>query len=393
MLVLGACPSGISPGPVAEVSPSFTFYRHRRIFARMKCLVRLILFATFAAAPLSQARAAFSSLYVFGDTLSSTTNNADPGYHGQRYSNGRVWVEVLAERQGLVYDANKEWSHFNHDSLTPVTNVNTFTAPGDAATALFIVWVNNADFVFGVNNYLPLDDGNIGTWTNVINSSLSNHLAVVQALHAKGARTIIMPNAVDLMQIPLYAAASATNRAFVRARVIQFNNGFTNVLAQAMSSLSNLTIHSPNMFKLLDDVMTQPAAFGLTNALLAGTPIAALDDPALVDKSLNGPGTNHIYWDFLDPSAKFHARIADTIQQSIWPVRISKITALSASNRLDLVNAPIGLNGFADGSTNFIAWTSAQSITTTSAVQSVLVPVSGPRQFYRLRFPFAWSWP
>ena len=359
----------------------------------MKCLVRFILCTAFAAAPLLPARAAFSSLYIFGDSLCTTTNNTYPGYHGQRYSNGRIWTEVLAERQGLAYDTNKEWAYFGHDSPALVTNVNTFIAPGDAATALFVIWVNNADFVYSTYNRGPYNAGNIATWTNAINSSLSNHLSAIQGLHSKGARTLIMPNAVDLTQIPAFAGLAAADRAFIRARVIEFNNGFTNVLAQARASLSNLTLHSPDMFKLLDNVMTQAGAYGLTNAQLGGLPVDALADPTLTDKSLNGPGTNYIYWGDLDPTAKFHARIADTIQQSIWPVSISKITALGGSNRLDLVNAPIGLNGFADGTTNFIAWTSAQTITTTGAVQSVLVPVSSPRQFYRLRFPFAWSWP
>ena len=53
------------------------------------------------------ARAAFTSLYVFGDTVSSTTSNVlsypeSTFYYGQRFSNGRAWVEVLAQRQGLL---------------------------------------------------------------------------------------------------------------------------------------------------------------------------------------------------------------------------------------------------------------------------------------------------
>ena len=41
--------------------------------------------------------AQFTSLYTFGDGVSTTTNG--PGgvyYHGNRFTNGRVWVEVLA---------------------------------------------------------------------------------------------------------------------------------------------------------------------------------------------------------------------------------------------------------------------------------------------------------
>ena len=373
--------------------PSFTFIGFGPHFPGMNFLIRWIVCIVFVASSAVEVRAAFSSLYIFGDTLSTTTNNADPGYYGQRYSNGRVWVEVLAERQGVAYDTNKNWSHYGLDSPTLVNNVTTFVAPGDAVTSLFVIWVNNADFVKAVAAYPPYDSSNLGAWTNAINSFLTNHLVAIQTLHTKGARTIIMPNAVDLTYVPQFASLPSSDRAFIRARVDQFNIGFSNVLNQARLSFTNLTIHSPDMFKLLDNVMAQPASYGLTNALLLGVSTDALTDPTLTDKSLNGPGTNYIFWDFLNPTSKFHERIADTIQQSIWPVLISKITALGASNRLDLINAPIGLGGFADGSTNLTTWNPGQNFSPTGAVHSVFVPASGPRQFYRLRFPFAWSWP
>jgi hypothetical protein len=38
-------------------------------------------------------------------------------------------------------------------------------------------------------------------------------------------------------------------------------------------------------------------------------------------------------------------------------------------------------------------WTSEESITSTNATQTIIVPASGPQQFYRLNLPFAWSWP
>src|SRR5690348_7122990 len=64
------------------------------------------------------AQAAFPSLYVWGDGISTTTSNAFAGslYFGQRLSNGRVWVEVLAQRQGISYDSNKNVSYFGNTS-------------------------------------------------------------------------------------------------------------------------------------------------------------------------------------------------------------------------------------------------------------------------------------
>src|SRR6516225_3223708 len=85
---------------------------------------------------------AFTSLYVFGDALSTTTNNTAGSaqypqeYYGKRYSNGRVWVEVLAQRQGIPVANN--WSYFDDDSASLVNNLQHFTTP-IPPTALVVV--------------------------------------------------------------------------------------------------------------------------------------------------------------------------------------------------------------------------------------------------------------
>jgi hypothetical protein len=79
----------------------------------------------------------------------------------------------------------------------------------------------------------------------------------------------------------------------------------------------------------------------------------------------------------------------------ISPVRISNLTLLNGSNRLDTTNIPIGLNGFVDSRTNPASgsWESVSNFNSVNASQTNFVPASGPQQFYRLRFPFAWTWP
>src|SRR5205823_5446653 len=94
------------------------------------------------------------------------------------------------------------------------------------------------------------------------------------------------------------------------------------------------------------------AAYGLTNALYQGYSIDALEDPSIANLTLNGQGTNYIFWDNQDPTAKLHEIMADVAQQIISPVKIGKLAVSASSNRLDVVNVPIGLNGFVVGSTN-----------------------------------------
>ncbi len=388
-------------------------------------------------------------MYIFGDGVSTTTNYAPSQYYyGYRNSNGRVWVEVLAQRQGLgansITNSNwsnspNNWSYYGDYSLNLITNINNFPTPSDSPTALYVVWVNDADFVNDIATFETSE--NQAQWSAAINQSLSNHWSIINSLYAKGARTIVMPNAVDLTEIPEFDGIMINNpgdRAFIRQQIFNFNSQFAALLNQAVQTLPGLTIYEPDFFGLLDNALTNSAAYGLTNALYDGVPIDALDD--LQNPAINGPGTNFVFWDPTDPSAKFHEIMADTVQQMISPVKLGHLAVLSPNsdavitNQLTLLNVPVGLNGYVDGCTNsgqaqaYWTWTAATNFTSVSTNQSVFVyaaplpPVqlpsgngsiypgapqnnssvgagptntvpSGIEQYYRVRFPLSWNWP
>ncbi len=331
-------------------------------------------------------QAAFTSLYAFGDGVCTTTNGpGGPLYYGNRYSNGRIWLEVLAQRQGLAYEPDKNWSYFGHYSENMVTNVSAFSPPADAKTALFVVWVNDADFVENVER-LGTD---LARWTAAIDQTLTNHYqAITNLYYAKGVRTLVLPNAVDLSEIPYYCRKSPAAKSFIRQRIVEFNFSFSNLLNQARVLLPDLTIYSPDFFALLDDILARSADYGVTNS-----GIDALEDQALAPWALDGPGALYVFWDYLDPTAKVHAIMADAVQQMISPASIVRLTVADASNRLDVANIPVGRNGIVSGSARLSNWTAVQEIVSSNATQAIFVPTAGPRQFYRLVFPAAWSWP
>ncbi len=367
-----------------------------------------------------QVQAAFTSIYIFGDSISATGTNNATGfatnyYYGKRYSNGRTWIEVLAQRQGLGANSitNVNWDYSSNNAsfygqYSPilVTNVSKFVAPANATNCLFVVWVCNADFVGDVTDpnvgdpaNAPQHGTNIVAWTNAINQHLTSHFTAITNLYAKGCRTLIAPNAANVSAVPQFNTSPAAWRAFVRQMIINFNTNYVAMLKQIAANSPGLKIYVPDLFDLLDSALTNAANFGLTNALYSGASIDVIDAYGyglLPNANLNGPGTNYIFWDRSgDPTAKFHGVVADVVQQLISPVRINQITSLNGSNRLDLANVPIGLNGFVDASTNLALtnWTTVANISSTNATQTILVPASGPLQFYRLRFPYAWSWP
>jgi len=376
------------------------------------------------------AQAAFKALYVLGDSLSATADPNAPGgsyYYGQRWSNGRVWVEVLAQRQGLAYNTANNNSYWDHNSTISVTDVKNFAAPTNVANDLFIVWVCNAD-TFDTASALLYNPSY--PYINANMQSQTNHLQIITNLYAKGVRTLIMPNAVDLSKIPAFNAG--TLAPTIHAECVDYNTRFSNTIKQARALCPGLTIYTPDFYTLMNNVLTNAGNYGLTNALSAkGYSIDAYSDPAITALTLNAQGTNFIFWDSHDPTAEFHEVIADVVQQIVSPVQVGQITALNGSNQMVVANMPVGLNGFVDAATNLTQpnWTVVQNITSTSTTQLVFAPQLptttstnvGPAfagggagakpadsgggllggsppnytalEFYRLRFPYAWTWP
>jgi phospholipase/lecithinase/hemolysin len=404
------------------------------LFIRMKTLLRFsigILLLGLIAIPAQ----AFTSLYVFGDALSTTTNNTSTGlaqfYYGKRYSNGRVWVEVLAQRQGIPIANN--WSYFDNDSASLVNNLKSFNSP-IPPTSLVVVWCNCSDiFDLAFNGVTSPSQ-----WATAINQDQANELNAISLLYAKGVRTLIMPSAVDLSEIPgfdLEYTPAYLNT--IHQECIAYNAAFANTLKQARASFPGLTIYEPDFYTLLNNVIANASSYGLTNVLQNGEDIDAVDALGKAANT-NGLGDNYVFWDYLDPTAKFHEVIADTVQQQISPVQLASISVQAQGdssgntiNTLALANTPVGLNGMVDaltytnmqGSTGWITVTNFSSINQNQFVYvsaSPLPPLqvasgSGPispgaggsdssnpgtnfvsngqMRTYRLHFPFIWSWP
>lgn len=276
--------------------------------------VPLLLALMLAFVALPRAFATFSSIYVFGDGVCTTTQSPSPLpaylYDGARYCNGPVWIEKISTLQGVPYDAAKNRSFFNHHSAVLKTSVNNFSAPADAEASLFIVWSNDADFVVFAGDNALWQSNSQSSWDTKINTAISDLTTAINTLYAKGARKIVMPNAANIAAIPLYSGRSNSEKSFFRDRVMQYNTQFQTATTDLMNSKSGLVIYRPDVFSYFEQVIANPGSYGFTNASSAATVVES-------DKSFTGPGANYVFWDYWHPTTKFQDLLANFVNQSI----------------------------------------------------------------------------
>jgi GDSL-like Lipase/Acylhydrolase len=339
--------------------------------------------------------AGFSSVYVFGDGVCNTTvtPSGDDPYYGTRYCNGKVWVEVLAGWQGETLTGANNVSFFGHDSVELKASVQAFTAPPDAATSLFIVWSNDADYVDAIGADIGFPFVDLAPWTQLANDSIADHLIALNTLYGKGAREIVMPLAVDVMSIPFYNDVGASDRAYARNRIIEYNTQFKAAMINFMASKPGLKIHLPDTFAFFEQVLANPAAFGMINPLPDN---AGNIEPGA---SINGIGSNFVFWDLYHPTAKFQMYLAAFIQQNISPIKVNSISRSGGNVEIQLANVPFERTGSILGSSNLQPpWVQDLSIDETfveggSTTKNYTFPANGSKRFYRAAFPVVWTWP
>ena len=201
---------------------------------------------------------------------------------------------------------------------------------------------------------------------------------------------------VNLTKVPQYASYNTSGKAFIRQRIVEFNTAYANRLNQIKATSPGLNIVMPDIFALLDDVEANAFKYGLTNVLDDTTNVTdVLENLPSNQLALNGPGTNYIWWGLVAPSARFHEVIADTAQQALSPSSITCITPVNTSNQLTLASAPVGMKGTVEFITDLSQtnWQTNSVFTVSNTTQTVFVNPTNSMRFYRVKFPWQWSWP
>lgn len=279
------------------------------------------------AAGLAQA-APFSSVYVFGDSLSDSGNNAlvlgglttpvpisgnafVPAfpYASGRYTDGAVWAQAFAAYfgtsaapslaggtdyayggartgpSGAVFPPNlvDQVAQF----LTPLGPGGT--VPGDA---LFVIagGGNNARDALAA---VGAGADPAATLLSTVAGFVTDTLAMVSQLTAAGADDIVVWTAPNIALAPaVQALGSPAASVFATTLAASMNQS----LAMALAPYVDVRLF--DLAGLLEDLTSDPSAFGLANASDACAALAACDPSA------------YLFWDGIHPTSAGHALIA-----------------------------------------------------------------------------------
>jgi outer membrane lipase/esterase len=289
----------------------------------------LSLSATLApAAPLN----GYTSFLAFGDSLTDPGNlfaatggtfPPVPPYSG-RFSNGPVWAEHVADRftaaGGLAANFAFGGANAVPDGLDPVPDLPTQL--GLAAATIPPVALGVKPLVslwFGANDIFNELDKAAPTLPGVVAVAEAAANAVgmgAAAVAAAGIKDIVLFNLPDLGKIPRFALSDPVDADKATAAAEAFNARLAlNVLGLRASGVNVIEIDVKSLF---DDLIADPAQFGLTNATTpCFIPGVSLCSPQQAQD-----------WAFFDqshPNDRVHSIIARTVIVAAIPLPASAL--------------------------------------------------------------------
>lgn len=318
----------------------------------MRSIRKLLLASAFSLCSGLVSAAPFSSVIVFGDSLSDMGRILDltsntPGltpepvapYFGGRFSNGPVAVEVLTSLVApapLTIDRNFAYGGaktgpdpnlFGLDNNDPNTagtgllqQVSMFqtalpTLAIDPATTLFVVWGGANDFATPAAIQDPAT-----TSSRVVD----NIQSIIGSLAGLGARRFLVPGLPDLGATPRAALIEqfgvpslgigpiANFRLGASFASMTFNQLLFAQITAFDTARPDFSVALFDTFALMHEVIDDPGAFGMTNIsdMCIVTP-SCVGDPAEQD--------NYLFWDNQHPTARAHQILGERFAAAAVP--------------------------------------------------------------------------
>lgn len=299
---------------------------------KLPLLARLLLSlgaATLALAPL--AASAYSNLVIFGDSLSDSGNNAlvlginggqvvtgntyvpTQPYGEGTYSDGEVWATGFAAALGLqalpslaggsnyAYGGAVTRGGVFPPSLRDQVGLYLGSTPADAADTLFVIagGGNNArdalqNIAGGANPLLTIN--------RTANRFAEDVGLMVDQLQAAGGVDIVVWNAPDLGLAPAVTALGGD--------AVNLGSTITGAMNGALGTrlAGEIGVITFDLAGLVGQVVADPAAFGLANAVDACGAVVGCDP------------SSYLFWDGIHPTSAGHAIVRDAMLTTIGVV-------------------------------------------------------------------------
>ena len=312
----------------------------------MKRSLLVPVFALVLLIPLSDARAGYSSLFVFGDSLSDSGNNAalTPNrtpvpisgndfiptfpYASGHYTNAQVWAQIVASSLGLSANpsllggTDYAFGGARTGPLTPnpfpggllnpfppslKTQAAFFlsqhgpTIPGDALYVVEGGGQNARDALTATGGC----NGSLACIGTIIQSTTAGFVedieTIVTELEAAGAKNIVVWDVPDIGTTP--AALASGSAASVLGTMI------ATTMNQALSAAigTDPDIKLFDVFGLMNDAINHPSDFGFTNVTDACARFIDCDP------------SKFLFWDGIHPTSGTETIISDAILALVVP--------------------------------------------------------------------------
>lgn len=304
-------------------------------------LSRLVLVAGFlviAASGSSQAAVSYSSLYVFGDSLtdsgnvSSFTGGLIPsaaytdGTFSGRFTNGLNFADVLANKlfsttAGLKPSLMVGGTNYAvGGALTGTGNVVSLPLPtgmkaqlsfyqatagssGADPRALYLVY-GGANDMFSMLAAAAVDPTSFSMLEHkAITDAVGNLGFILDTLAGAGATSFLLPNLPDLGKTPRLRILGATPATTAS---VDFNLALQGMISTFDSSHPGVKTMELDVFKALNDAIGNPVFTNTTMGCYPGSPFG----PPPTTPPCTDPD-QHVFWDDIHPTSAAHALLGE----------------------------------------------------------------------------------
>lgn len=319
--------------------------------SRFTRFLQCSLSAVCLSAALQSDALAFSQLYVIGDSLSDSGNASVtyqgivqqlggpvPGfgpaipssvYYQGRSSNGPIYADVLAGKLGLTNQASllgggnyayggarTDYQIYGAPFQGMLDQKNTLLAQHSAIDPDALVVVFG-----GANNIQDLLRGQRGVGSeppSTLAETVQDLDTIIDDLYAAGARNFLVPNAPNVGLVPRVALSGIPNAvAIATGATVQLNSLLDDMLDDQIAQGRNII--KLDVFSLLQGVVANPAAFGITNVT---TPCFTGDDLFFTTTNMPAPCAtpdSYLFWDTIHPTAKVHEILGEAAFAAVVP--------------------------------------------------------------------------